>query len=143
MVARGGGLNRTNSTSPPPLTTLPTHGAFSDYGKRITTTPLCLLVSLIGEAGKHHPPPPPSVISLVLVLMPFRGCVFSSIPPPPTPASKLTPISRGQACCLGLVQRLVPHSYVKIDSEDCGRTFLNPKTRFLFLDHVFSLIHVQ
>lgn len=46
-------------------TTLPTHGGLSDYGKRITTTPLCLLVSLMGEAGEHHSPP---VISLVQVL---------------------------------------------------------------------------
>lgn len=59
-------------------TTLPTHGALSDYGKRITTTPLCLLVSLMGEAGEHHSPP---VISPVQVLMPLRGCVSFTISP--------------------------------------------------------------
>lgn len=59
-------------------TTLPTHGALSDYGKRITTTPLCLLVSLMGEAGEHHSPP---VIGPVQVLMPLRGCVSFSISP--------------------------------------------------------------
>lgn len=74
-------------------TTLPTHGALSDYGKRITTTPLCLLVSLMGEAGEHHSPP---VISPVQVLMPLRGCVCPSLYPP---ASKLTPIPRGQVFC--------------------------------------------
>lgn len=57
-------------------TTLPTHRALSDYGKRITTTPLCLLVSLMGEAGEHHSPP---VISSVQVLMPLRGCVSITI----------------------------------------------------------------
>lgn len=60
------------------LTTLPTHGALSDYGKRITTTPLCLLVSLMGEAGEHHSPP---VIGPVQVLMPLRGCVSFTISP--------------------------------------------------------------
>lgn len=36
--------------------TLPTHGAFWADGKRITTTPLCLLVSLMAGAGEHHSP---------------------------------------------------------------------------------------
>lgn len=63
-------------------TTLPTHGALSDYGKRITTTPLCLLVSLMGEAGEHHSPPVISPVQ-VLTLMPLRGCVLHFAPLPP------------------------------------------------------------
>lgn len=48
--------NKTESTSPPPHYTAHTRSLFA-YGKRITTTPLCLLVSLMGEAGEHHSPP--------------------------------------------------------------------------------------
>lgn len=77
MQIRGGNsIGRTRLLLLP--TTLPTHGALSDYGKGITTTPLCLLVSLMGEAGEHHSPP---VISPVQVLMPLRGCVFFTISP--------------------------------------------------------------
>lgn len=53
------------STSPPPHYTAHTRSLFA-YGKRITTTPLCLLVSLMGEAGEHHSPP---VLGSVQVLV--------------------------------------------------------------------------
>lgn len=60
-------------------TSLPTHGALFAYSKRITTTPLCLLVSLMGEAGEHHSPshqPCPSVNAFE------RLCVLHYIPLP-------------------------------------------------------------
>lgn len=78
--------NKKESTSPPPHYTAHTRSLFA-YGKRITTTPLCLLVSLMGEAGEHHSPP---VVGSVQVLMPLRE--YLSCSPPPR---KLTPIPRG------------------------------------------------
>lgn len=46
------------------------------YGKRITTTPLCLLVGLLmGETGEHHSP---SVPSSVQMFMPFEGAFVLS-----------------------------------------------------------------
>lgn len=87
-------------------TTLPTHGALSDYGKRITTTLLCLLVSLMGEAGGHHSPP---VIGPVQVLMPLRGCVsfaISPCQPTYTYSPRASVLSKLSVAYIGAVPRL-------------------------------------
>ncbi len=79
--------NKKESTSPPPHYTAHTRSLFA-YGKRITTTPLCLLVSLMGEAGEHHSPPG---LGSVQVLVNAFEWVFVLLPTP----NLLTPIPTG------------------------------------------------
>lgn len=113
-------------------TTLPTHGVFSDYGKRITTTPLCLLVSLMGEAGEHHSPP---VIGSVQVLMLLRGCVCPSLYPP---ANGLKPIPWGQMFLYKLLTPALSPSLRLSDHMRCAESQVQDRSSFF----LFWFLHV-